>query len=383
MQRSLSRWVLFWSGWLFAAIAGATPGWNMPYGVSPVSHQIYNLHMAAFYVCCVIGLIVFSVLIYSLIRHRKSRGVKAAHFHEHAWVEVLWTIIPTLILVALAIPATIVLRNIHNTDQSALTIKITGFQWKWRYEYLDQGISFFSNLSTTQEQINNQAPKDEWFLLEVDNPVVVPINTKVKLLITADDVIHAWWVPELGVKQDAIPGFVNENWFYITKPGIYRGQCGELCGVNHAFMPIIVKAVSQEEFAEWVSAHNKNNPRVIATEKNDLKSLTEEELLTLGKAQYEKSCVMCHQANGAGLPPSFPPLKKSRVVTVPAAGNIAFVLQGVPGTAMQAFGEQLDNKALAAVITYTRHAWGNDDIVRANKNSVIVQPDDIQKARHP
>jgi cytochrome c oxidase subunit 2 len=257
MQHFLGRIFLFFSISLFAVAAFATPGINMPYGVSPISHQIYDLHMAAFYICCVIGALTFGVLFYSLIKFRKSKGAKAAHFHEHLGVEILWTVIPTLILIALAIPATIVLKNIHNTDESKLTIKVTGYQWRWKYDYLDQGISFFSALSTPQEQINNQQPKGEWYLLEVDNPVVVPINTKVKLLVTADDVIHAWWVPELGVKQDAIPGFINENWIYITKPGTYRGQCGELCGVNHAFMPIIVQAVTQEEFDKWVSDHQK------------------------------------------------------------------------------------------------------------------------------
>ncbi len=225
----------------------------MPYGASTISHEIYNLHMAAFYICCVIGFLVFGVLIYSLIKFRKSKGAVSAHFHEHIGIEILWTTIPFLILVALAVPATIVLQHIHNTDNAQLTIKITGYQWKWKYEYLDQGISIFSNLSTTQEQIHNETPKDQWFLLEVDNPVVVPVNTKVRLLVTADDVIHAWWVPDLGIKQDGIPGFINENWIYITKPGTYRGQCGELCGVNHGFMPIVVKAVSKEDFKQWVA----------------------------------------------------------------------------------------------------------------------------------
>jgi cytochrome c oxidase subunit 2 len=257
MQHFLGRIFLFFSISLFAVSAFATPGINMPYGVSPISHQIYDLHMAAFYICCVIGALTFGVLFYSLVKFRKSKGAKAAHFHEHLGIEILWTVIPTLILIALAIPATIVLKNIHNTDESKLTIKVTGYQWRWKYDYLDQGISFFSALSTPQEQINNLQPKGEWYLLEVDNPVVVPINTKVKLLVTADDVIHAWWVPELGVKQDAIPGFINENWIYITKPGTYRGQCGELCGVNHAFMPIIVQAVTQDEFDKWVSDHQK------------------------------------------------------------------------------------------------------------------------------
>lgn len=271
MQNCVIRFFLLFGLSLFATTALATPGINMPYGVSPVSHDIYNLHMAAFYICCVIGVLTFSALFYSLFKYRKSQGAKAAHFHEHLGVEILWTIIPTLILIALAIPATIVLKKIHNTDQSALTIKITGYQWKWKYEYLDQDISFFSNISTTQDQINNKSPKSEWFLLEVDNEVVVPINTKVKLLVTADDVIHAWWVPELGVKQDAVPGYINENWIYITTPGTYRGQCGELCGVNHGFMPIVVKAVPQAEFDQWVKVHH---PRVSHLVKNSSTSTT-------------------------------------------------------------------------------------------------------------
>ena len=308
MQCWMSRLILSFCFCLLSITAYATPGINMPEGVSLISRQIYDLHMAAFYVCCVIGVIVFGVLIYSLIKFRKSKGAKAAHFHEHLGIEIIWTTIPFLILVALAIPATLVLMNIHNTEESALTIKITGYQWKWKYEYLDQGVSFFSNLSTTQDQIHNRAPKNEWYLLEVDNPLVVPVNTKVKLLVTADDVIHSWWVPEIGVKQDGIPGYINENWAYITKPGTYRGQCGELCGVNHGFMPIVVEAVSQPEFDQWVIAHRKSSK---GETKQNLAPIAEADLLVQGKAGYEKFCVMCHQSAGLGLPPSFPPLKKS------------------------------------------------------------------------
>lgn len=376
MQQGHNRLILFLSLCFFAVMAHATPGINMPYGVTPVSQEIYLLHMAGFYVCCGIGVLVFGVLIYSLIKFRKSKGAKASHFHEHLGIEILWTTIPFLILVALAIPATIVLGHIHNTDESKLTIKITGYQWKWKYEYLDQGVSFFSNLSTPLAQINNQAPKDEWFLLEVDNPVVVPVNTKVKLLLTADDVIHAWWVPELGVKQDAIPGFINENWIYITKPGTYRGQCGELCGINHAFMPIVVNAVSEQAFADWVLARQGKSKQ-----KPILSKMTETELLAIGQKGYEKSCAMCHQTNGEGLPPSFPALKGSRIVTGPAKANISFVLTGVPGTAMQAFGPQLDDKTVAAIVTYIRHTWGNDALVEKHKYSVVVQPQDVAGAR--
>jgi cytochrome c oxidase subunit 2 len=267
MQRSFSRLFIFISFCFFAITAYATPGVNMPEGVTPVSNEIYKLHMACLYICCVIGTLTFGVLIYSLVKFRKSKGAKAAHFHEHLGIEILWTVIPTLILVALAIPSTIVLKHIHNTDNSGLTIKVTGYQWKWRYEYLDQGISFFSNIATPQNQINDTAPKGKWYLLEVDHPVVVPVDTKVKLLVTADDVIHDWWVPELGVKQDAIPGYINENWFYATKPGTYRGQCAELCGVNHAFMPIVVEAVSKEDFSKWVSSQQK-----VAQNQNRLQS---------------------------------------------------------------------------------------------------------------
>lgn len=375
MQQYINRLVLFFS--LFTTAAYATPGINMPVGVTPISREVYDLHMAAFWICCVIGVIVFGVLIYSLVKFRKSKGVKAAHFHEHLGIEILWTTIPFLILVALAIPATIVLKHIHNTDESAITIKVTGFQWKWKYDYLDQGVTFFSILSTTQDQINNKAPKNEWFLLEVDRPMVVPVNTKVKLLITADDVIHAWWVPELGIKQDAIPGFVNENWIYITKPGTYRGQCGELCGINHGFMPIVVQAVSQEEFEKWVIT----NRKATNDSKNNLAPMSEQELLTMGKAQYERSCGMCHQNNGVGLPPSFPALKKSRISTGPVAANIGFVLTGVPGTAMQAFGEQMDDRTLAAIITYTRQAWDNNKVNTRKNNPIIVQPADVEKIR--
>jgi cytochrome c oxidase subunit 2 len=381
MQQFISRLTLFITLSFVTIATYATPGINMPYGVTPTSREIYNLHMAAFYVCCGIGAIVFSVLIYSLINHRKSKGAKAVHFHEHLGLEIFWTAIPFLILIALAIPATIVLKHIHNTDESALTVKITGYQWKWKYEYLDQGISYFSNLSTTQDQIYNRAPKSEWFLLEVDNPLVVPVNTKVKILVTADDVVHAWWVPELGVKQDAIPGFINENWFYITKPGTYRGQCGELCGVNHGFMPVVVKAVSQADFDAWVKLQQPASVSKSKRVATVIKPLSEKELMTLGKAQYEKSCVMCHQATGLGLPPSFPPLKNSRVVTGSVDGNVAYVLTGVPGTAMQAFGEQLDNQSLAAVITYIRHAWSNDQVNQKHKYSTIVQPSDVEKVR--
>lgn len=379
MLPCIRQWFLLFSLGVIASEADAAYTLNMPYGVSPISHEIYNLHMAVFYVSCVIGIVVFAGIFYSLFKFRKSKGAVASHFHEHLPTEIIWTTIPFLILIGLAIPATIVLAHIHNTEESQLTIKVTGYQWKWQYEYLDKGVSFFSFLSTPLDQVYNQSPKNEWYLLEVDTPMVVPVNTKVKLLITADDVIHSWWVPELGVKQDAVPGFINENWIYVNKPGEYRGQCGELCGINHAFMPIVVKAVSQSEFDAWVLTQQKI--KINLDQQANVGTLPEAKLLALGKTEYEKNCAMCHQNNGEGLHGTFPPLQGSLVVTSPADECIVYVLRGVPGTPMQAFGKILDDQTLAAIITYIRHAWGNITINQQRQYAATVQPKDIKKMR--
>ncbi len=225
---------------------------NMSPGVTPISHAIYDLHMAVIWICVAIAVVVFGVMIYSLIFHRKAAGYKAAKFHEHHWLEIVWAIIPFIILIIIAVPATKTLIKMNDDSNSTVTIKITGYQWKWNYEYLDQGIKFFSNLSTPQDQLSNTAPKNKWYLLEVDHPLVVPVGEKIRFLVTSNDVIHSWWVPAFGVKRDALPGFVNEAWAKIEKPGIYRGQCAELCGTNHGFMPIVVIAVTPAEFATWV-----------------------------------------------------------------------------------------------------------------------------------
>ncbi len=352
---------------------------NLPVGVTPVSREIYDLHMLAFYICCAIGFVVFGALIYLLIKFRRSKGSQPdTTIHEHLGIEILWTVIPFLILVGLAIPATKVLMRIHDTHQPDLDIKITGYQWRWKYEYLNQGISFFSNLSTPQDQIDGQAPKTSEFLLEVDHPVVVPIHKKIRFLVTANDVIHSWWVPDLGVKQDAVPGYINENWAIIEKPGVYRGQCAELCGAYHGFMPIVVKAVSQQAFDQWVKSQNK---LAVSRTNAAKKTYSQQELLDSGKPSYEKYCGVCHQPNGKGLPPTFPALAGSAIVTGPADKELKLVINGVSGTAMQAFGDQLDNKTLAEIITYTRHAWGNDVMIQKNGHSIVVQPSDVEKAR--
>ncbi|WED42803.1 cytochrome c oxidase subunit II [Legionella cardiaca] len=350
---------------------------NMYKGVTPLSKDMYDLHMIAMVICAIIGIVVFGVMIYSLIHHRKSKGYKPASFHDNTRVEILWSIIPFLILVGLAIPATKVLMNLEDSSDSDVTIKVVGYQWKWQYQYLDQGISFFSNLSTPYEQIQNQKPKGQWYLLEVDKPVVVPINKKIRFLVTSNDVIHSWWVPEIGVKRDAMPGFMHEAWARIEKPGVYRGQCAELCGLNHGFMPIVVKAVSDEEFEQWVSQQAKARDQYAETsaQPEAQAKMTREELINLGKQKYDQICAACHRADGKGLPPMYPPLKGSSVaVGKPISRHINIILNGVPGSAMQAFKDQLTDTEIAAIATYERNAWEN------NTNDEI-QPADVAKVR--
>ncbi|MBI5447355.1 MAG: cytochrome c oxidase subunit II [Gammaproteobacteria bacterium] len=362
----ISRICLLLGSWFCISSAYAESRINMPQGVTPMSHDIYALHMMIFWICVSIGVLVFSVLIYSLIKFRKSKGAVPADFHEHTVVEITWAVIPFLILVAMAIPATKVLMRMDNTDDADVTIKIVGYQWKWKYEYLDQGISYFSNLSTPVSQLNNQAPKNEWYLLEVDRPLVVPIHQKIRFLVTANDVIHSWWVPALGIKRDAIPGYIHESWARIEKTGTYRGQCAELCGVNHGFMPIVVEAVTPEAFAAWVqqqTAGKTSLPPDIKKEKSQA------ELLKQGETLYTTHCAICHKPEGTGMPPAFPALKGSVIATGPVKNHIAMVLNGKPGTAMQAFKEQLSDEDIAAIVTYERHAWGNDDTPRYGKEA--------------
>lgn len=251
-SRSLHQLLMTTLIGLFSSNASAKWALNMPKGVTEVSHDIYHLHMAMFWVCVAVGIVVFVTMFYAILYHRKSLGVKAAHFHENTTIELIWTIIPFIILVAMAVPATKLLIKMGDTKDSTLSIKITGHQWRWEYEYLGQGVRFVSNLKTPEEQIQNRDTKGEYYLHEVDNPLVVPVGTKIRFLATAADVIHSWWVPELGIKRDSIPGFINEAWAIIKEPGTYRGQCAELCGVNHGFMPIVVIAKTEQEYADWL-----------------------------------------------------------------------------------------------------------------------------------
>lgn len=351
--------------------AAAEYGLNLTQGVTSIAQNAYSLHMLILWVCVAIGVVVFGAMFYSIIYHRKSKGAVAAQFHESTAVEIAWTIIPFLILIGMAIPATKGLIAMEDTSNSDISIKVTGYQWKWQYEYLGEDVSFFSTLSTPKAEIFNQAPKNEHYLLEVDNPVVVPVGKKVRLLITANDVIHAWWVPALGMKKDAIPGFVNDMWFKIDAAGTYRGQCAELCGKDHGFMPIVVVAKEQADYDAWLAEQKQS---AMAASADSDREFSKAELLARGEKVYAANCAACHQANGEGIPGGFPALKGGVLVTGPVAGHLDRVLNGKAGTAMAAFGAQLNDADLAAVITYERNSWGN------NMNDV-VQPSDIKVAR--
>jgi cytochrome c oxidase subunit 2 len=314
--------------------------------------------MLIFWICTIIGLGVFGVMFYSIIYHRKSKGAVASHFHESTKVEIAWTVVPFLILIGMAVPATSTLLEIYDNDDAELDILVTGYQWKWKYEYITEdgeNVSFFSNLRTPQSEINNTQPKGEHYLLEVDEPLVIPANTKVRFLITANDVIHSWWVPELAVKRDAIPGFINEAWTKVPTEGVYRGQCAELCGKDHGFMPIVVNVVSSEEYGQWLG-----DKQVEAAAIKELmaQTFTLDQLMERGEAVYARACLACHGANGEGGVGNA--IAGSAVATGPVGPHLEIGINGVPGSAMQAFGGQLNDVDMAAVITYQRNAFGNN-----------------------
>ncbi|ACA84479.1 cytochrome c oxidase subunit II [Shewanella woodyi] len=341
---------------------------NMTQGVTEISGQVYNLHMIILYICCAIGILVFGVMIYSMINHRKSKGAIAANFHESTKVEIAWTVVPFIILILMAIPATKTLIAMEDPSDADITIKVTGSQWKWHYSYFDEDIEFYSLLSTPREQIDGTEAKGENYLLEVDNPLVLPINKKVRFLMTSEDVIHSWWVPAFAVKKDANPGFINEAWTRIDKTGTYRGQCAELCGKDHGFMPIVVEAVSEADFDTWLVEQKSKASSAAAEAQAALsKTLSMDELMTQGEQVYMANCAACHQPNGAGLPGVFPSLIGSPLIKGAVAGHVDIVLNGKTGTAMQAFAKQLTATEIAAVVTYERNAWGNDsgDTVQA------------------
>jgi cytochrome c oxidase subunit 2 len=345
---------------------------NMPRGVTPLSTSHYDLHMIILWVCIVIGVLVFTAMFTSIILHRKSRGVTAAKFSHSTRAEITWTVIPVLILVGMAIPATSALIQMESPSGSDMTVKITGFQWKWKYQYLEEGIGFVSSLkadSNAARQLQSGIDPEsvDNYLLDVDRPLVLPVGRKIKFLITADDVIHAWWVPEFGWKKDAIPGFINEAWVIIEEPGTYRGQCAELCGKDHGFMPIVVEAMQEDDYRAWVADWKREQARQAA---EAAREWSMGELMRHGESVYGSQCATCHQRDGAGLAPAFPPLASSPVATGPLADHIRIVLDGREGTAMRAWRELLSPADIAAALTYTRNAFGND-------TGDLVQPRDI------
>ena len=358
----------------FAAGTALANQYNLQPPQSIIAREIYDLHTLIMWIIVVIFVVVFGAMTWSIIWHRKSAGHKAAQFHEHVGVEIAWTIIPFFILIFMALPATKTIIAMKDTSSPDITIKATGYQWKWGYDYLQEGISFYSSLSTPREQIENKAPKGEHYLIEVDNPVVVPVGKKVRIITTANDVIHAWWVPALGIKQDAIPGFVRDTWFKADNPGTYRGQCAELCGKDHGFMPIVVEAVTPDQYATWVAGQKK---AMAASAVDPAKQWTLDELKARGEKIYAGNCVACHQATGMGVPGAFPALSGSKVVTGPKARQVAVLLNGVvkdsKPTAMVSF-KHLSDVDIAAVITYTRNSW-------ANKTGDAVAPADVNAAR--
>lgn len=366
----ISRGVLGLSLWLASSTAFAEYGLNFPKPVTSIGHEVLKLHNAIILICVVIFIVVFGFMFYSIYAHRKSKGYKAAKFHDNLKLEIMWTVIPFVILVGMAIPSTATLLEMDDVSKSEMTVKITGYQWKWKYDYPDQDVSFFSSLSTPREQIENKAAKGEHYLLEVDNPLVLPVGKKIRFVVTANDVLHAWWVPAFAVKKDAIPGFVNEVWARIDEPGVYRGQCAELCGKDHGYMPIVVQAVAPEEFDKWVSLQK---DKAASAEASAGKTWTQDELMEKGKKVYASACAACHGPNGEGVGP-FPKMTGSKIVTGPLAAHLNIVMKGKPGTAMQAFAGQMNDADLAAVITFERNGFGN-------KTGDVVQPSQVKAAR--
>jgi len=330
---------------------------NMPKGVTEVSQAAYDIHMIMIWICTVIGVAVFGFMFYVMFAHRKSKGVTPANFHENLTVEILWTIVPALILIVMAVPATTALLKVYDTENPDIDIKVTGYQWKWQYEYIGEGVKFMSELRTPQDEIYGRAPKGEHYLREVTEPLVIPTNKKVRFLITGNDVIHSWWVPDFAVKRDAIPGLFTAAWAKTDQAGIYLGECTELCGKGHAFMPIVVEVKEEAEYDEWLAAKKEE---AVIYQSTIGKEWTDAELMAKGESVYAISCAGCHQAKGEGIPGVFPGLVDSSIVTGPVEDHIGILINGVAGSAMQSFADQLSEVDIAAVIHYKRNSWGNE-----------------------
>ena len=357
---------------LAAPVAQAEYALNMTESVTPLGRELYGLHMLVFWICVAIGVVVFGAMAWSIIHHRKSQGAQAANFHESTTIEIIWTVVPLLILIAIAIPATATLIDLEDAKTDAdITLQVTGIQWKWKYTYVDEDVSFISSLAQSSRDVVRDPTGNENYLLEVDEPVVLPINKKIRFLFHSNDVIHAWWVPDLAVKQDSIPGFINDSWALIEEPGTYRGQCAELCGKDHGFMPIVVEAVTEAEYEKWLDGKRAEAAAAAASADREWSM---QDLLAKGETVYQANCSACHGPTGAGIPGAFPAMTGSPIVIGDPAAHIDIVVNGKAGTAMAAFKSQLNDVDLAAVITYERNALGNSV-------GDTVQPSAIKNAR--
>ncbi len=346
---------------------------NMTESVTPIGRQLYGLHMLVFWICVGIGVVVFTAMAISIVKHRKSVGHEAEQFHESTKVEIAWTVVPLLILIGIAIPATATLIDLEDAKTDAeITLQVSGIQWKWRYTYVDEDVSFVSNLAQSSRDVIKDPTGNENYLLEVDNPVVLPVNKKIRFLFHADDVIHAWWVPELAVKQDAIPGFINDSWAIIEEEGVYRGQCAELCGKDHGFMPIVVNAVSEAEYEQWLAGMKAEAAAAAAAATQEWSM---SDLVARGETVYQANCSACHGPTGAGIPGAFPAITGSSIVLdADPAAHIDIVVNGKAGTSMAAFKTQLNDIDIAAALTFQRNGLGNSV-------GDTVQPSTIAAAR--
>ena len=348
---------------------------DMREGVTDLSQRIQGIHHMSLAICVIVGIIVFGAMIYTMFAHRRSIHPQPARFHESMTVEVIWTVIPILILVVMAIPATLALMEIEDNSNSDLTVLITASQWKWHYQYVEADIGYYSNMATSQDQIYNLEPKGVNYLLEADKPLVLPTNKKIRFLTTSKDVIHSWWVPDFAVKQDAVPGFVNEAWTRLDEPGVFRGQCAELCGKGHAFMPVVVEVILEEEFDAWIA--DQRLAMALASESavaDRNKQWVMSELLPIGENTFISHCATCHQTTGMGQPGKYPALFGSDITTGSIEDHLNRVMNGKEKTEMQAWAPQLTDLEIAAVITYERNSWGND-------TGDVVQPMTVYSAR--
>ena len=374
IAKKLKSGLILCLSWSFSHTVFAA-AYDLRAGVTEMSQRIQGLHHLSLGICVVVGVIVFSAMFYSIYAHRRSRHPQPADFHESTTVEVIWTIIPVLILVIMAIPATMVLIDIEDNSDADITVLITASQWKWHYQYIEADIGYYSALATPEAQINNLEPKAENYLLEVDNPLVLPTSKKVRFLTTSNDVIHSWWVPDFAVKQDAVPGFINEAWTRVEEPGLYQGQCAELCGKDHAFMPIVVEVKPEAEFDQWIEdqriAKELASGQAVA---DRAKEWTMAELMTIGEQVFLEHCSTCHEADGLGQGITYPALAGGEIPTGPLSAHIDIVMFGKADTEMQAWAPQLSDRDIAAVITYERNAWNNN-------TGDVVQPRTIYAAR--